>query len=102
MRAVGAAIVVLFCWLARSQLVPVVYCAAPNGAAFNDHTPHLHEKAVVSVAESKVSESEETDVLDCELASQPEFSLPLVPPYSGVRQHASPRDLLRTLHRLRI
>jgi hypothetical protein len=102
MRAVGAAIVVVFCWLALSQLVSAVYCAAPSGDAVNDRTPHLHEKAVVNVAESKVSESEETDVLDCQLASQPEFFLPLAPPYSGVRQHASPRDLLRTLHRLRI
>lgn len=102
MRAVGAAIVVLFCWLALSQLLPVAYSAAPGGDAYNDHTPNLHEKAVVSVAESKVSESEETDVFDCQLVSQPEFSLPLAPPYSGVRQHSSPRDLLRTLHRLRI
>ncbi len=102
MRAAIAATVLLFCCLAWAQFVPTSYKAPPAGDACNNHTPSLHEKAVVSQCESKVSESEEETASECRLISQIEFSAPMVPYVCGAKQHCSSREQLRTLHRLRI
>lgn len=101
MRAGIAAIALLFSCIVLAQFVPTSYDAPPAGDTCDSHTPSLHEKAVVSPCESKVSESEET-ATDCQLISQLDFSASIVPHNCGAKEHCSSRDLLRTLHRLQI
>jgi len=102
MRAAVAAIVLLLGGLAPGYFFPSRTAAAPAGEGVCDRALNMHEHAVAALAEVTSSETEEECGADSPCFSPAEFSAPVVAGEHRGWRNASPREILRTVHRLRI